>query len=102
MANNSKLDLRKLVWMHSLKQFGERIKLLYYNKEEIDEILEEYLKNVSLNDAILEKIDQVVAINIEPSQNPGAFLVNGEEIVIPGIATELYWETFNSTPPIIP
>lgn len=76
MANN-KLDLRKLVWMHSLKQLAERIKLLYYNKVETDEILENYIKDIRLNGAILEKQNQEVSINIES-----------------GIQSNLYWETF--------
>lgn len=75
MANN-KLDLRKLVWMHSLKQLAKRIKLLYYNKVETDEILENYIKDIRLNGAILEKQNQEVSINIE------------------GIQSNLYWETF--------
>ena len=77
-------DLTKLVKVSALQQLAEKIKELYYDKEEVDDKLEEFIKNIKLNDALLEKIDQEISITIEPSQTPGALLINGEEIFIPG------------------
>lgn len=50
-------DLTKLVKVSALQQLAEKIKELYYDKEEVDDKLEEFIKNIKLNDALLEKID---------------------------------------------
>lgn len=81
-------DLTKLVKVSALKQLAERIKLHYYNKYEIDTKLQEFIKQIELNNEILEAIDQVVSISITPGTEPGTLLINGEEITIPGITGE--------------
>lgn len=76
-------DLSKLVRVSALQQLAQKVKENYYNKDEIDDMLEDFIKNVKFNDDILEKINQQVEINIEPSQTPGALLINGEDVLIP-------------------
>ena len=68
-------------------------------------MLEVYIKEIKLNDELLDKIDQEVSITIEPSQTPGALLINGVDILIPGFisrqevidmggSADMKWGTF--------